>query len=141
MRMIWQPRPEHDYPANHSTSKCRKSIAFVPKRFNVTLSRGRFIRPQDVYYKEPFPLFRKDGQAYRTPTRYRLRLVFEDVSPYLPLQEWESHMDDHVDFARIRYWQRKEFVRDQISYQDQTWAETLDPSWWLIPRAGPGARD
>jgi hypothetical protein len=35
-----------------------------------------------------------------------------------------------------RCWGKREFVRNAIATEDETWAETLDLSWWLSPTVG-----
>lgn len=89
-----------------------------------------------MYYKQSFPVVKRKWWDSRSPRRYRSRLVFQNLSPYPLLEEWH-HMNGRInDVERHRYWERKEFVRDEIDYGDQTWPETL--SWWFDPLAGKG---
>jgi hypothetical protein len=110
--------------------------AFLPKTLTVTISRGRYIEPWQQFIKKPFPLFSGEADRFK-PRRYASKLTF-DVSPYPPRGEWDergvSGLEQSLDFHR--HWEKKEFVRDAIATEDETWAETLDLSWWLSPSVG-----
>ncbi|KAF2708537.1 hypothetical protein K504DRAFT_455513 [Pleomassaria siparia CBS 279.74] len=111
------------------------SAAFRPKQYTVTLKRGRFIEPCDLFIKKPYPIFQ--SRQYRAaPNRYASQLVFEDMSPYPPREEWveKGGLRPHLDYHR--YWERREFVREIIARKDETWAEMLDLGWWLSPTIG-----
>jgi hypothetical protein len=106
------------------------SAAFRPKQYNVTLSCGSFIEPFQLSLKKPYPLFKTYREA---PRRYRLELVF-DASPYPPLEEWIQSKQYAIE--NLRFYDMKVFVTGDIERKDETWAETLDWSYWLSPTAG-----
>ena len=109
--------------------------AFRPKTLTVVISRGRYIEPWQQFVKKPYPFF--SGDVDRRPRRYRSKITF-DVSPYPPREEWAarsvSGLEQSLDFHR--HWEKKEFVRDAIATEDETWAEMLGLSWWLSPTVG-----
>ena len=118
------------------------SSAFSPRQYTLTLSRGRFIEPFHYFIKKPYPIFQLgDHRSYCfAPNRYRSQLTF-DVSPYPPREEW-AYASEYGNLALEpslnyhRHWEKKRFVRDEISRNDETWAETLDLGWWLSPAVG-----
>lgn len=113
-----------------------RPAAFQTKKFTVTVSRGSYILPWDLFTKRPYPLFQSD---YRwAPSRYRWQLQF-DISPYPLRDEWAEDVKIGMPGGALDYglyWERKSFVRKSIPRGDQTWAETLYLSWWLSPTIG-----
>ena len=115
-----------------------RRAAFRPKQYTLALSpRGRFIEPFQRHVKEPFPLFHQNSCA---PNRYRSRLVFQDTSPYPPLDEWVEETAGGLapSLEYHRFWEKTEFVRDAVARKDMSWAEMLDVGWWLSPSMGAG---
>lgn len=123
----------HDY-------KPLRDEAFAPKTYAVTLEKGRFIEPCRAFYKKPYVLFQKAWDRTR-PDRFKSRITF-DRSPYPPLEEWrpetieKSSLSSTLDHHHV--WEYREFVRHLIPREKETWAETLDMSWWLSPTTGQG---
>lgn len=117
--------------------------AFQPKQYSLRLEKGRFIEPFHKFQKKPYPLFQPDPYGF-APDRYAYRLLF-DTSPYPPRDEWlvEHAMEPSVVKACLnycRFWEYREFVWTFIPKSEQTWAETLDLSWWLSPSEGAAHR-
>jgi hypothetical protein len=118
-----------------------RPAAFRPKQYNITLSRGRFICPWSLTIKRPYPIF-QSGYKRFSPDRYYNQITF-DNSPYPPREEFaheyrESRgcgVHEH-NLDRNLYWEMKTFVRDGIEKKDETWAEMLDPGWWLSSTRG-----
>lgn len=109
------------------------SAAFRPKTYNLTLTRGSFIEPFQLFIKKPFPLFQEVPYRF-SPYRYRYQLTFENVSPYPPREEWverTGYLENTLDYQR--FWEKRVFVKD---VKDKTWADTLDLGWWLSPSIG-----
>lgn len=126
-RVIQNPPPPSEAPFPWAPLS---SAAFRPKQYNVTLLRGSFIEPFQLATKEPYPLFK---DYLDVPRRFRLQLVF-DISPYPPREEWIK--SKHYALDHLRFFDMKVFVTDDIDRKDETWAETLDWSYWLSPNAG-----
>jgi hypothetical protein len=113
------------------------SAAFQTKQFTLIISRGSYILPWNLFTKRPYPLFQRADYRW-APSRYRWQLEF-DISPYPLREEWAEDVKNGMPGGALDYgiyWERKKFVRTSIAKEDQTWAETLDLSWWLSPTTG-----
>ena len=111
--------------------------AFQTKQFTLMISRGSYILPWNLFTKRPYPLF-QPGHRW-APSRYRWQLQF-DISPYPMREEWAEDVKNGMPGGVLDYgvyWERKAFVRKWIAKKNQTWAETLDLSWWLSSTIGP----
>jgi hypothetical protein len=111
-----------------------RPAAFRPKQYTITLSRGRFSSPWYLSIKRPYPIF-QNVYNRSSPPRYLSQLTF-DISPYPPREEFAEGWSHGVNPRNLdlqRYWEMKVFVRDST---EKTWAETLDPWWWLSPTMG-----
>jgi hypothetical protein len=81
--------------------------ALRPKSFNIRIEDGNFALPEDVLYNGP-----------NVETPYTKRLVF-DKSPYPPESEWkESWLEDWKESEGTNYWDEKEFVNDNTSFEE-----------------------
>lgn len=115
--------------------------AFRTKQVTLTISRGSYILPWDLFTKKPYPIFQPAGYDRRAPSRYRWQPNF-DISPYPPREGWAEDVKNGIPGGALDYgvyWERKSFVRKSLAKKDESWAETLDLSWWLSPTAGAAA--
>ena len=112
-----------------------RPVAFRPKPYTITLSRGRFCSPWDVFCKTPYPIFQTGYKRRSPPSRFLSQLMF-DVSPFPPREEFAEGMGLGTNPHNLdiqQYWDIKVFVRDSTK---TTWAEYLDPWWWFSPMNG-----
>lgn len=142
MTLTTRPHPGRAKSANYNHDyHPLKDEAFAPKTYSITLEKGRFIEPWRAYYKKPYLLLEKPWFRTR-PDRFASRLAFDRKSPYPPLEEWRRETIEKNALASYlnhnQFWEYREFVRHLIPRAEETWAETLDVSWWLSSTPGPG---
>ncbi|KAH6618914.1 hypothetical protein C7974DRAFT_427139 [Boeremia exigua] len=118
-----------------------QSVAFRPKTYSFTLSRGSFVQPFQYFIKVPYPLFqvKNYGTNRFAPYRYRSQISFK-TSPYPPREEWDESWPNRVALCMSldfhRHWEKKNYVRESIATKDETWMDAFDLRWWLSPTLG-----